>query len=314
MTRFAYPFALSLWLLAANQVAADDVPARLTEQGRLFDSAGKPLTGNVTLGYAIYDAANGGTALWSEMHTLMLMDGYFSVQLGSQTAFAPGLWNGGVRFIGVRVNADSELTPREEVASVPYALTAQTVVGDITPSSISIAGKPVIDRDGNWVGPPIQSAAANTGTAGASAGSPGATGPAGPKGDSGAAGPKGDPGAPGMNGAKGDTGATGPKGDSGAAGPKGDKGDAVSAMVAVRTSAPVSVPANGATDGYVAQSCGAGELVTGGGCNFVAGTHIGDMRLLSSFPNDSNGWSCYYENLGTGAPTVKAYAICAQIH
>src|SRR5262245_61175178 len=108
-----------LLLMAATRATAQYVPARLTEHGRLTDAMVKPISGSVALTFAIYDAASGGSALWTEMHSLQLQDGYFSVQLGSKAAFPPGLWDGSVRFIGIKVNSDAEMTPREEVASVP---------------------------------------------------------------------------------------------------------------------------------------------------------------------------------------------------
>jgi hypothetical protein len=83
--------------------------------------------------------------------------------------------------------------------------------------------------------------------------------------------------------------------------------------VRIAMSAPSAVPANGATVGYISQNCAAGERVSGGGCNFQAGAPGGTLRLISSFPNDSNGWSCYYENTGTGSPTVRVYAMCLKI-
>src|SRR5262245_63905607 len=116
---------LTVCLLTAATAHAQSVPLRLTEQGRLSDAMGKPISGDVTLAFSVYEAASGGSALWTEVHSLKLSDGYFSVQLGSKTEFPANLWSGAVRFIGVKVNTDAEMTPREEVASVPYALAAQ---------------------------------------------------------------------------------------------------------------------------------------------------------------------------------------------
>lgn len=303
--------AACAWFAFVPCAFAQSVPARLTEQGRLTDAMGKPVTGDVTLSVSIYDVAMGGTALWSEQHALNLIEGYFSIQLGSKTAFPPGLWNGDVRHIGIKVNSDAEMTPREEVASVPYALAAGNVVGDISPRSISIAGRQIIDETGQWVGPVIAGSQGESGAVGPE----GPAGPAGPAGPTGAEGPAGPPGPEGPAGRKGDTGATG------SAGPKGDKGDPGAAAgshthavnVRIARSDAMAVPANGATVGYINQNCMSDERATGGGCNFQAGAPQGTLRLISSFPNENNGWSCYFENTGTGSPTVRVYAMCTKL-
>lgn len=315
------------WCVLVSGVArAQTVPLRLTEQGRLFDAQGKPVAGQTKFVFSIYDAANGGSALWTESHELKLEDGYYSVQLGSKDAFPADLWNGSVRFVGVKVNADEEMSPREELASVPYAITAQNAVGNITPRSISIAGKPVIDGSGNWVGPAMPGARGGQGTAGPAgpqgeAGPPGPPGPKGEKGDPGVAGGAAAVGPEGPQGERGPAGPAGPKGDTGNTGPKGDKGDTGErgpsgvTRVSVRQtqSSPLSISSNSSTVNYVSASCASGETLTGGGCNFDRGAPFGTLRLISSFPNGGNTWSCYYENAGDGDPSVIAYAMCLSL-
>src|SRR4029453_7983079 len=66
-----------------------------------------------------------------------------------------GLWNGRIRYIGLKVNDDEEMRPREAVRSVPYALTATDAIGDIHPTSVSINGTAVINSAGQWVGPSL---------------------------------------------------------------------------------------------------------------------------------------------------------------
>ena len=79
-------------------------------------------------------------------------------------------------FLGIRVNDDLELSPRQPVLSVPYALVAENAVGDITPTSITVNGTKVIDSTGAWVGP----SAGIQGPQGVQ-GSPGQSGPPEPR-------------------------------------------------------------------------------------------------------------------------------------
>jgi hypothetical protein len=57
-------------------------------------------------------------------------------------------------YLGIKVNTDPELSPRQPLLSVPYAMVASNAIGDITPKSVSVNGKTVIDSMGNWKGPP----------------------------------------------------------------------------------------------------------------------------------------------------------------
>ena len=84
-------------------------------------------SGTVPVGFAIYDVATGGTALWSESYSnLAVQNGRIQVLLGSAT-------NGGIpanvfesdgdRFIAITVNNET-LSPRSRLSSVAYALRA----------------------------------------------------------------------------------------------------------------------------------------------------------------------------------------------
>lgn len=159
------------------------VPDVLTEQGRLLDNNGAPLAGTVAITFTVYDAATGGTALWTETQSVTLDGGYFSARLGETVAPPASAFSGAERYLGVTVGNDAEMTPRQTLDSVPYALVANNAIGDITPTTVTVAGTQVIDTMGNWVGP-------KSGLVGATGpqGAQGAQGPAGPAGPTGPAG------------------------------------------------------------------------------------------------------------------------------
>ena len=146
-----------------------DVPALLTQQGQLIDkTTGAPASGSLSFAFSIYADPAGGTPLWTETQSITLDGGYFSAQLGSTTPLPATVFDGSVRYLGVQIGSDAELAPREALTSVPYAVLAGNVNGDITPKSVSIGGKVVIGSDGTWKGPTA-----------------GLAGPPGPKGDPG---------------------------------------------------------------------------------------------------------------------------------
>jgi hypothetical protein len=139
-----------LWTVSGS--AGTTVPQLLTEQGRLTDTSGAPITTSTMLTFNIYSTATGGTSLWTEVQTLTPDAGYFSAELGSVTAFPATLFSGAELYLGVTVGSDPELAPRQSITSVPYALVAQNAIGDITPNSVTVNGTEVINSTGAWVG------------------------------------------------------------------------------------------------------------------------------------------------------------------
>ena len=111
------------------------VPQFLTEQGQLVDQNGVPVPGSISITFAIYGAPTGGTALWSEGQSVTLDDGFFSAVLGETTAIPANIFTGAPLYLGVTVGTDPEMTPRQAILSVPYAIVAGNAVGDITPTS-----------------------------------------------------------------------------------------------------------------------------------------------------------------------------------
>ena len=216
--------------------AAADVPATITHQGRLFTAAGAPVGATIDTVFSIYASPTATVALWQETRAVSYDNGYFSAALGSQVAFGPSLFDGSVRYMGIKVGTDAEMTPRAPIASVPYALAANDAVGDIHPRSVTVGGVIVIDGSGNWVGPPT--------------GLVGPQGPVGAKGATGATGPtgaNGATGATGATGANGATGATGAQGPQGPAGPTGATGPVGATGATGATGAPGATGATGAT-------------------------------------------------------------------
>jgi Collagen triple helix repeat (20 copies) len=228
--------------LVGASTADAGVPHFLTEQGRLFDAQNNPVIGPTRFVFSLYVQPTGGASLWSETQKITVDSGLFSATLGASNPIPPATWATAASadsklFLGIRVNDDLELSPRQPVLSVPYALVAENAVGDITPSSITVNGAKVIDATGSWVGP-------STGTPGPQGvqGSPGQNGPAGPAGPQGFPGPQGyvgpagPQGSAGPAGPQGSTGPAGPQGSVGPAGPQGAMAAAVSSPVALSTS------------------------------------------------------------------------------
>ncbi|MBM4318526.1 MAG: hypothetical protein FJ125_00845 [Deltaproteobacteria bacterium] len=119
------------------------------------------MQGAVDLRVAIWDTASGGAQpRWSEDHPgVLLIDGYYLLRLGEKSSLA-GKLDGDTRYLAISVNG-VELAPRQRLLSVPYALTAENAVGHITPQSVWIGNRKVIDEAGRWTGTAVIGSSGN---------------------------------------------------------------------------------------------------------------------------------------------------------
>lgn len=117
-------------------------PTRIGDQGFLTNPQGAPLNGTVTLAFGLFAGAQGGTSLWSETQNgVTVVDGVYSVELGSQVPLDATVLAGPERWLEVRVNGEL-MAPRQRLDSVPYALRAQTLDGPALPSLEALQGLP----------------------------------------------------------------------------------------------------------------------------------------------------------------------------
>ena len=110
---------ISLCLMAQN------VPQTIDYQGRLADSDGNYLNSVVTVDFLIYDTETGGTAIWNETQEVSCANGIFHVQLGAVTTLPGTLFDIVDPWLELIVETEV-LAPRTHIASVPYAIKAET--------------------------------------------------------------------------------------------------------------------------------------------------------------------------------------------
>ena len=98
-------------------------PQLLNFQARLNDSSGQPVAdGNYSIRFSIYPVASGGTAVWSQTQTVTTKDGVFNVLLSNVALDL----SASEYYLAMKVGSDAEMSPRQRIASVPYALNANT--------------------------------------------------------------------------------------------------------------------------------------------------------------------------------------------
>lgn len=105
--------------------ARNAVPLLMNYQGLLRDGDGNLLgTGAQDITFKFYDQAAGGAELYSQtINGVSVRDGRFSTTIDN---IPPSVFvEGADRFIGVTVGTNGEMSPREQLTSVPYALQAE---------------------------------------------------------------------------------------------------------------------------------------------------------------------------------------------
>lgn len=151
------PIAVSAAVaLAATFAAAPgfaDVPITMTQQGKLVEDDGTPMTGPQTLEFAIYDAPEEGTVLFSQVVETQLDDnGFYSVVLGDEDQPLDADLLAGEQDLYLALTVDTEeMSPRMELTAVPFASVAQRAHSaehaEVAQSAESVADG-AVDADG----------------------------------------------------------------------------------------------------------------------------------------------------------------------
>jgi len=114
---------LGIFALVMLAISASAIPGQISYQGILKDSSGNLVSSSgLSMVFSIYAATTGGAALWTETQSSVTVEaGVYSVSLGSVSSIETTVFDGTTRYLGVAVGADSEMTPRMPLITVPYA-------------------------------------------------------------------------------------------------------------------------------------------------------------------------------------------------
>lgn len=122
--RFAFVVAGLVLLLASGAIA--QIPQMINYQGKITGSSGACLDTTVQMVFSIYVDGYTTTYLWRETQPEVPVEkGVFSVNLGSYTPIPISVFDGSVKFLGVKVGGDAEMSPRKQITSTGYAFRSQ---------------------------------------------------------------------------------------------------------------------------------------------------------------------------------------------
>jgi hypothetical protein len=117
-------------------------PGAIPIQGRLTNASGSPLTGTYSVMFRLYESEVGGTAVCTDTRSVSVVNGLFSDYMDHCYTDI----NGQKLWLGVKVESDAEMTPRQVLMPVPYAL---SLVPDATISGTTGSGRPILHLE-NW--------------------------------------------------------------------------------------------------------------------------------------------------------------------
>jgi len=157
MKRFTMLFGLGLWVTVSMawvlvpSVAEGIIPERINIQGILKDAGGNPVAdGSYSVIFTIYDADVDGNVYWAETTSVTTTDGLFNHRMGAANAIP----DTAIRlntYLGIKVGADPEMTPRPRLVSVSHAYKVSTVQGaqgGTISSSVAVAGDVLVGAAG----------------------------------------------------------------------------------------------------------------------------------------------------------------------
>lgn len=120
----------------------------LYHQGLAQDLEGNPVSGVLNVTFRLYADESSNAALWEETQAVSFDEGFFSAELGRQETIAEEAFDEDSLFLGMQIEGDNELSPRQAFFSIPWAeqcevaMTAKSLANDVVTSE-SIAPRAV---------------------------------------------------------------------------------------------------------------------------------------------------------------------------
>ncbi|QQS20045.1 hypothetical protein IPL85_01135 [Candidatus Saccharibacteria bacterium] len=133
-------FGMAFFLSSPHTDAA--INQQINFQGKLTNPDGTNVTnGAYSIVFSIYTVSSGGSAVWTETQpSVSVADGIFQVSLGSVTSLPGSVdFNTNSLYLGVKVGADAEMTPRIQFTASPYAFNADQVDGLTSAQFVQLA-------------------------------------------------------------------------------------------------------------------------------------------------------------------------------
>lgn len=139
-TRSAIRCAFALLVICLCGAIHAQVPLVLNYQGLLTTAANAPVNGAQVMTFRLYNVASGGAALYTETQpSVAVTNGIFNAVIGTVTPlnlpFNVPYW------LSVAINADAEMSPRQQVTASAYSL--RSANADALAATATVGGSQV---------------------------------------------------------------------------------------------------------------------------------------------------------------------------
>ncbi|MHC4499513.1 MAG: hypothetical protein ACYS21_10420, partial [Planctomycetota bacterium] len=133
-------------------VSSADVPSMINYQGKLTTASGGCLNDTVEMTFSIYPDTTGSPADWTETQALVaVQNGIFNVLLGSVTPISASVFDGDIKYLGVQIEADPEMTPLKPMVTTAYAFHCATADSALNASAAGITSVDGVSNPGGDV-------------------------------------------------------------------------------------------------------------------------------------------------------------------
>lgn len=156
----AAALALATWTSVLARDQAQEImaiPTTLNYQGHLREPDGTLTTGAFNITANIYAIATGGSPLYTTtLPGVTVRDGLFNIVLGDNPSLPESVFASAPLYIGISLNGEAELIPRQRLHAVPWAFqastlinnaVAQTVQGLTSNGSVTVNGNTAMNGD-----------------------------------------------------------------------------------------------------------------------------------------------------------------------
>lgn len=121
MVRKSLVFVFLSMALAVPELLFSSAPEYIPVQGLLEDSDGNPVSGELSMHFALYDSEVGGNMIWYETQNVHVDDGFFVVYLGEVERIDLEVFRDyNELWFGIQVESDEEME-RVFFGTVPYS-------------------------------------------------------------------------------------------------------------------------------------------------------------------------------------------------
>ncbi len=140
IAKIVFGLAIAVFCVFLTTIPAGAaINSQINFQGKITNPDGTNIAnGNYSIVFSLYNVASVGTAIWAETDVTTVTDGVFQVNLGASCPFltanvcnnsTPIDFNNSSIYLGIKVGADPEMTPRVAFTASPYAFNSDKVGG-----------------------------------------------------------------------------------------------------------------------------------------------------------------------------------------